>query len=106
MNLQKYLFFTALLLISTSVFAQTNTITKENVIPNGNLSQFGVEEICPICGYVNCICDEQTTEIAAKISQSNTTGFFASIAAIFALLIVATGLALTKKKLCKSKLKI
>lgn len=45
MNLQKYLFLTALLLISTSVFAQTNTIAKENVIPNGNLSQFGVEEI-------------------------------------------------------------
>ncbi|MBB6212744.1 hypothetical protein QIA17_03705 [Borreliella californiensis] len=105
MNLQKYLFLTTLLLISTSVFAQTNTITKENVIPNGNLSQFGVEEICPICGYVNCICDEQTTEIAAKISQSNTTGFFVSIA-MFALLAVVTGLALAKKKLYKSKLKI
>ncbi|MGF7101213.1 hypothetical protein [Borreliella kurtenbachii] len=105
MNLQKCLFLTTLLLISTSVFAQTNTITKENVIPNGNLSQFGVEEICPICGYVNCICDEQTTEIAAKISQSNTTGFFTSMA-ILALLAVVTGLALAKKKLYKSKLKI
>ncbi|APS98813.1 hypothetical protein Bmayo_03175 [Borreliella mayonii] len=104
MNLQKCLFFTALLLISTSVFAQTNAIAKENVIPNKNLSQFGVEEICPICGYVNCICDEQTTEIAAKISQTNKTGFFASMA-ILALLVV-TGLALATKKLYKSKLKI
>lgn len=104
MNLQKYLFFNALLLISASVFAQTSTITKENTIPNSNLSQFGVEEICPICGYVNCICDEQTTEIAAKVSQSNTTGLFASMA-ILALLAV-TGLALAKKKLHKSKLKI
>ncbi|MCD2332034.1 hypothetical protein [Borreliella americana] len=105
MNLKKYLFFTALLLISTSVFAQTKTIIKENVIPNGNLSQFGIEEICPICGYVNCICDEKTTEIAAKISQSNTTtSLFASMA-IVALLIVATGLlALVKKKLYKSKI--
>ncbi|WNY64248.1 hypothetical protein QIA00_03170 [Borreliella americana] len=104
MNLKKYLFFTALLLISTSVFAQTKTITKENVIPNGKLSQFGVEEICPICGYVNCICDEKTTEIAAKISQSNTTtSLFASMA-IVALLVVATGLALVKKKLYKSKI--
>ncbi|WP_210382165.1 hypothetical protein [Borreliella garinii] len=47
MNLRKYLFFTALLLISTYVFAQTNTTT-ENIISNKNLSQFGVEEICPI----------------------------------------------------------
>ncbi|MCD2401150.1 hypothetical protein LRB67_02535 [Borreliella bissettiae] len=107
MNLQKCLFLTTLLLISTSVFAQTNTTTKENIIPNRNLSQFGVEEICPICGYVNCICDEQTTEIAAKISQSNTTGFFTSMAAILALLaVITTGLALAKKKLYKSKLKI
>ncbi|QFI14731.1 hypothetical protein QIA37_03750 [Borrelia sp. CA_690] len=103
MNLQKCLFFTALLLISTSVFAQTNII-KENIISNENFSQFGVEEICPICGYVNCICDEQTTQIAAKVSQSNTTSLFASMA-IFALLVVA-GLALAKNKLYKSKLKI
>ncbi len=103
MNLRKYLFFTALLLISTYVFAQTNTTT-ENIISNKNLSQFGVEEICPICGYVNCVCDEKSTEIAAKITQSNTAGLFASIA-IVALLTVM-GLSLVTHKLYKSKLKI
>lgn len=101
MNIKKYLFFTTLLLISTSVFAQTNTITKENINSNGNLSQFGVEEICPICGYVNCICDEKTTEIAAKITQSNTTGSFINIAILA--LLTFTGLALTTLKLYKSK---
>ncbi|WP_373584728.1 hypothetical protein [Borreliella afzelii] len=101
MNLKKHLFFTTLLLISTSVFAQTNTITKENINLNGNLSQFGVEEICPICGYVNCICDEKTTEIAAKITQSNTTGSFVSIATLALLAVI--GLALATHKLYKLK---
>ncbi|SCW27267.1 hypothetical protein SAMN02983004_00217 [Borreliella japonica] len=105
MNLKKCLFFTALLLISTSVFAQINTITKENMLSNENLSQFGVEEICPICGYVNCVCDEKTTEIAAKITQSNTTESFISNITTIALLAIA-GLALATHKLYKSKLKI
>ncbi|WP_215537308.1 hypothetical protein [Borreliella bavariensis] len=104
MNLKKCLFFTALLLISTSVFAQATIIKKGNIIQNENLSQFGVEEICPICGYVNCICDEKTTEIAAKITQPNTTGSFTSIAILT--LLAITGLALTANKLYKSKLKI
>ncbi|WP_215540535.1 hypothetical protein [Borreliella bavariensis] len=104
MNLKKCLFFTALLLISTSVFAQASIITKGNIIQNEKLSQFGVEEICPICGYVNCVCDEKTTEIAAKITQPNTTSSFTSIAILT--LLAITGLALTANKLYKSKLKI
>ncbi|WPM05706.1 hypothetical protein QIA41_01090 [Borreliella sinica] len=104
MNLKKFLFFTALVLISTSVFAQTSTIIKENIIPNENLSQFGVEEICPICGYVNCVCDEKTTGIAAKITQSNTTGSFINIAKI--VFLAVAGLALARNTLYKSKLKI
>ncbi|WP_324280748.1 hypothetical protein PT144_03190 [Borreliella garinii] len=104
MNLTKCLFFNVLLLISSSVFAQTSTITKGNIIPNENLSQFGVEEICPICGYVNCVCDEKTTEIAAKITQTNTTSSFTRIAMLT--LLAITGLALTTSKLYKSKLKI
>ncbi|WKC85527.1 hypothetical protein [Borreliella lusitaniae] len=105
MNLKKCLFFTTLLLISTSVFAQTNTTKNGNIIPNENLSQLGVEEICPICGYANCICNEETIKIATKITKSNTTGSsFASIA-ILALLAI-TGLALTINRLYKSKLKI
>ncbi|WKC78166.1 hypothetical protein QIA30_03730 [Borreliella turdi] len=104
MNLKKYLFFTTLLLISASVFAQTNT-ERGNIITNENLSQFGVEEICPICGYVNCVCDEKTTEIAAKITQPNTTNsLFASIT-MFAFLAI-TGLAIVINKSYKSKLKI
>ncbi|WKC81839.1 hypothetical protein QIA27_03695 [Borreliella tanukii] len=101
MNLKKYLFFATLLLISTAVFAQTNTKTG-NIFPNKNLSQFGVEEICPICGYVNCVCDEKGTEIAAKITQSNTTGSFAGIAMLALLAVI--GLALTTNKLYKLKI--
>ncbi|AJA90422.1 hypothetical protein OY14_03155 [Borreliella chilensis] len=105
MNLQKYIFFTALILISTSVFAQTSTTTKGNIIPNGNLSQFGIEEICPICGYANCVCNDQTTEIAAKITQSSTITGLLAITAIITLLTVV-GLALATNKLYKLKLKI